>query len=48
MSAAPPPQADFPSPRARREYILLAAALFCAWFTWSTQAMLSVVLARDG
>lgn len=48
MSALPPEQADFPSPRARREYVLLAVALFCAWFTWSTQAMLSVVLARDG
>ncbi len=48
MSSATPVQADFPTPRARREYVLLAAALFLGWFTWSTQAMLSVVMAQDG
>lgn len=41
-------EADFVSPRARGEYIAISAALFLGWLTWSTQAMLAVVLAQDG
>lgn len=41
-------EADFVSPRARTEYVAISAALFLAWFTWSTQAMLAVVLAQEG
>lgn len=41
-------EADFVSPRARGEYVAISAALFLAWFAWSTQAMLAVVLAQEG
>lgn len=48
MTALAGTEADFVSPRARGEYVAISAALFLAWFTWSTQAMLAVVLAQEG
>lgn len=48
MTGAANVEADFVSPRARGECVAISAALFLAWFTWSTQAMLAVVLAQEG